>query len=329
MKKEQLVTFGIIVIGIVGLLFFMFNPITSEEKDSEQQLEEVVLDDFEVINPTAKAIKAEITTLGEKKWNKTEYADIDSRIRVSLANKLIDNSEHESLANFLNVSNINTLNKAAVNFFSSSRNAGELLSIYNELKRYANITTYRQYVVTMKNACADFYSLQQLQTRIAGFDYFSGGEENQVTTYFRNLDNFGNKNYLSKSPLVKDIISNSKKKLQSKMSLAVVTELKPKIQNYITLEAQSDGITNNYKQQLSDLENNRFLSNDSYVLSFAQKTRQDLNSHEEVALQMGSLKFNPKSCEEICIKHLYYIQVCKENKQTNQESQETINRDSL
>jgi hypothetical protein len=301
----------------------MFNPFDRADDDTEVKVKVEIDDSFNVTNPTAKAIKMEITTLGEKKWSKKGYANIDSKIRVSLPNKLIDNSENESLTNFLNLSYINTLNAATVNFFSSSRNAGELSSIYSELKRYSR-TEYKEYITTMKNACSDFYSLKRLQSRIAGFDYFSDGEENQVTTNFRNLDNFGSKSFLSKSPLVKKIISSSKSQLKSKMSNALISDLRPKIEDYIRNKEQTDGQTDTYKRTLNDLEQNQYLRNNNNIASFVRKANDDLASHTQVALRMINLEFNPKTCEDICTRHLYYIEVCKGKRQAIVEQDTTI-----
>lgn len=326
MKKEQLITIGTaLVICLVGAVFLIVNPFS--EKDD---------DDIEIVEPdvsstAAKEIKKAIKVLGENKWDKKNYEDIDSKIRNFSKENLINNTEKQSLDEFLNLTYIKTLNKAAKNFFASSRNSSSLSGIYSELKRYGN-GKYRANVAEMKNACINFYSLKKVASKINNFDYFYDGGENQINDYFNILDNYGMKPYLSNSPLVKSIIDESKNSLKSKMSVAVIAELNPKIEGYITLQEQKDGITNSFRQELLNLEQNQLLQGKNNVRTFIDKARKDLTSHEEIALQMANVSFNPDPCEMICGKHLYYIDICKRQKaedtQENIEVQDSVTADT-
>lgn len=313
MQKEQLITIGIVLfLGLLGGLYFALDPFSEDE-------EIVVIPDPVVSSPAAKEIKETVKTLSKKSWNKTEYQKVDSKIRTSYTNQLISAAEQTSLEEFLNLSYIQTLNKAAKNFFASARNENGLSSIYSELKRY-NGTSYRADIIEMKNACGNFYGLKKLKNKIGSFDYFYDGGKSQIENYFNNLDDYGRKKYLTKNPLVNNMINNAKSSLKSKMSSAVIAELRPKIKDYISFQEQTDGVTNAFRQELSELEQNRFLSGDNNVNSFASTARNDLDSHEEVALQMGNVRFNTKSCEEICGRHLYYISVCDGKKGTTQDN---------
>lgn len=310
MQKQQLITLGIVlVLGLIGGIYLIVEP-----KDPPGPPPPPI----GPFPPKGEEIKNEITIFGNNPWDKSKYEDLISKINTSKTNELIKKEEQISLLEYSEVTYVNTINQAAKTFFKSAQNESKLGEIYKELKRYQN-DKYKVNVHEMISTCGKFYVLKKLTNEINSFDYYNNGGENTIANYFNRLDKFKSENYLKNSPLVQAKIKTAKSSLQSKMSTAIISEMRPKIDNYTRLQKFVSETTNDFKKQLMEIEQNSLLNNSNQIKAFVSSANSDLDAHETVDLKMRNLKFNPNSCEDICGRHTYYLDLC-----TNERAEKNV-----
>ena len=317
MQKQQILTLGIVlIIGLIGGVYLIIDPDIGGNDTGEGG------DGPIVETAEAKKIKDEIISLENKPWNKSKYQDLISRINISYTNALINDDEKRSLSDFLEGTYVETVNQAAKVFFKSARTEDELGSIYRELKQFQN-GTYGNKVKEMIGSCRSYYTLKEFIKETSEFDYNYDGGEATVANYFRQFDDFSSKKYFRNSTLVQSKIKSAKGSLRSKLSTILINEMQSKIINYTKFEKFVSETTNDFKNQLTALEQNSLLNNSSKISAFITRANSDLNAHQAVDNKMKNLKFNPNSCEDICGGHLYYLNLC--NDERDSENEKNIN----
>lgn len=331
-NKILAIVFGaVIVVAGIGIYFLMNPPgggagpvVPKPYEDTIQQpLVPVIIPPGS--NKHVDELSDQIIALEAAEWSKTDFEQLESKIKGKSDAGLITEDIAESLNGNLFNAYLITVKEAALGVIKTSSNLRDLYDSHSELKRLKGKVADRRVteVTDMTHAIyAIPYYRGEFEESIAAGGLTDQELKEAADKLAGRIEGLPSRFELFKtSPLVKAVCRQGRSDLGRIWGEAIMTRNRGKVEGYVSREKYDDVKSGQYNKELTGYKGSRYLSNNSNFTSWVNNQETLLEGHRKAdrRYEIGKSLGGTSDCSPFEA-FGYYLELCKSSSNTGSSS---------